>query len=650
MSGNRRGVARFFLGVATLSCATLASLTALGTGPLPITTPVVDNWASPTQYVERPDNPLPPRNRVRMQPDQFDVVTQRKALTGTSIGHILINKDRLDMIVGSVVVWSAPYRAIPGFDGKLSFADLTALVAKSPHPDWLKQTSAGVYQLAAGMVQMPGTRLEVTTPEVTELRMVSQPYVYISGVGASALFQNVKVTSWLPAANAPDGNAYNHRPFITYDQGGRLDINSSELSYLGTDASRAYGVSWGTGTTGEAVKSVFHHNLFGAYTGRAVGVAFRGNVFRDNSRYGLDPHTDSSGLVVVDNEAYGNNTHGIIFSETVNHSIVERNRSHDNGSNGIMLDENCNFNIVRNNDVWNNRGDGIVVQGSSHAVISDNRVSGNEVGVRVNANQLGFTDGTRVSNNQIKNNRRGIQVYGGARDTVTQGNQIANSADQAIAFADPGTSQSDSVSGAHKAVVVDKTATVRGLTTSDVGRGIVISPGARATVESSQITGKDIAIEVKPDAHISLLGTDAGALTTVSGARKGIVVSGTADLRDVSISDVKRGVLVDGDGHATISTTSILTSSKGVEVEGFNGRGRVQLTNNDVKAPEPLVGSTLWQESGNDLSAIPSWLAVAGALFVVLATLLHIGHRLFAPLSHVRHKSHPAESAGSSAA
>jgi parallel beta-helix repeat protein len=648
MSG-KRGVARFFLGLATLSCATLSSLTILGVGPTALKTPVADNWVSPTQYVERSDNPLPPRNRVRMQPDQFDVITQRKALTGTPIGHILIQKDRVDMFVGSAVVWSGAFRTVPGFDGKVSFADLTNLVSRSPHPDWLKQVSSGVYQLSAGLVQMPGTRLEVATPEVSEVRLVSQPYVYISGVGASALFQNVKVTSWVPAQNAPDSNAYNHRPFISYDEGGRLDVNSAELAYLGTDSSRAYGVSWGTGVTGEAVRSVFHHNLFGAYTGRSVGVTFRSNIFRDNSRYGLDPHTDSSGLTVVDNEAYGNNTHGIIFSETVNHSVIERNRSHDNGSNGIMLDENCNFNVVRNNDVWNNRGDGIVVQGSSHAVISDNRISGNEVGVRVNANQLGFTDNTRVSNNEIKNNRRGIQVYGGARDTITQGNDIINSADQAIAFADPGTSQSDSVTGAHKAIVVDKMATVRGLTTSDVGRGIVVSQGARATVESSQITGKDIAVEVKPEGHISLLGTDSGALTTVSGARKGVVVSGTADLRDVAIQDVSRGVLVDPDGHASITTTSILTNSKGVEVEGFNGRGRVELVSSDVKAPEPLVGSTLWEESGNELSAIPSWLAVAGALFVLLATLLHIGHRVFAPLSHVRHKTQPLSDAPSGA-
>jgi hypothetical protein len=120
-----------------------------------------------------------------------------------------------------------------------------------------------------------------------------------------------------------------------------------------------------------------------------------------------------------------------------------------------------------------------------------------------------------------------------------------------------------------------------------------------------------------------------------------VFVSGTADLRNVTIHNVDRGVLVDPDGHATITSSSVVTVSKGVEVQGFNGQSRVQLVGSDVQARKPLVGSTLWQHYGNTLSSIPSWLAVAGALFVLLAALLHIGHRVFAPASDVRHKPRP---------
>jgi parallel beta-helix repeat protein len=477
---------------------------------------------------------------------------------------------------------------------------------------------------------------------VTEIRLVSQPYVYIAGVGASAQFQNVKITSWIPAQNAPDSNPQGRRPFLSYDDGGRFDISNSEISYLGTDASKAYGVSWGTGTTGQADHSTFHHNLFGAYTGGAVGVVFRNNTFRNNSRYGLDPHTDSAGLTIEDNEAYQNNTHGIIFSKSVNHSVISGNRSHDNGSNGIMMDEKCDFNLIKDNQSWDNRGDGIVLQGSSNDVVEDNKITGNSVGVRVNANNLGPADSDRVRGNQVDGNKLGIQVYGGARDTVTETNMITKSGDQGVQFADPSRSESDTITGARKAFVVRSVdSVVEGLKTSDVGRGLVVNDGASATVASSQITGQDIAIEVRPQAHLDLTGTDGGALATVSEAHKGLFISGSADLRDVTVQGVQRGVLVDSGGRATIDSSAILTRSKGVEVVGFNGRSRVQLESTEVQAPIPLVGSTLWEKSGNTLSSIPSWLAVAGAFFVLLAAVLHLGHRVLVPLSHVRHKVSP---------
>ena len=152
MTSSKKTPVRLLLMLAALTCAALSTLTLAGKAPFPVRQAAPDNWRSPTAYLERPDNPLPPRNRFRMRPDQFQMVTSPKALIGTGAGHILVQPDRIDMLVGSQVVWSGPYRAIQGFDGRLSFADLAALVAKSPHPDWLKSTGPGIYQLAAGKV------------------------------------------------------------------------------------------------------------------------------------------------------------------------------------------------------------------------------------------------------------------------------------------------------------------------------------------------------------------------------------------------------------------------------------------------------------------------------------------------------------------
>jgi parallel beta-helix repeat protein len=623
---DRRTPFRIVLALATAGCA-LVALAFVGKVPLDLPFLPSDGWVSPSRYTQLADNPNPPpRNRTVMVPNQFDVVTAPRRMLRTRTPNLVVRGTGVEQWVGGAISWSATYRSLPGWDGRITLPAIAALVAGSPNPDWIKETEPGVYLLTVGMVQSPGTRLEVTAPRVRELRLASRPYVYVAGAGASALFQDVKVTSWDPATGQPARNPADRRPFVSYHRGGRLDIVRSELAYLGTDASRAYGVSWGLGTTGSAIGSDFHHNLFGAYTGGAVGVVFRDNVFRQNARYGLDPHTDSTGLVVVGNEAYANNTQGIIFSTNVTRSLVEGNRSHDNGANGIMMDDRSTGNVIRNNEVRNNRGDGIVLQGSSDNQVVGNTVTGNSVAIRVNANRLGPTDGSRVVGNEITGNRHGIQVYGGTRDTVTRGNRITRTADQAINFVDPGVSESDTVIGALKAVVAEGDATVRSLTTTDVGRGVVAGPGARVTVEASRLTGEEIAVDVQPGGHLDLAGTAEGA-STVSAAQNAVVVGGILKMRNVTISDARRGVLVGPDGRASITSTTILTSGKGVEVQGVDGSDRVQVALTDIAARKPLVGAPERAEN-NRVRVLPSWLGVAGGLFLLLAVLLHLGHRV----------------------
>jgi parallel beta-helix repeat protein len=138
-------------------------------------------------------------------------------------------------------------------------------------------------------------------------------------------------------------------------------------------------------STGGATDSVFHHNFFGAYSYQARGLVFRGNVFRDNKLYGLDPHTGSTRLVVERNQAFRNGAHGIVFSEDVTDGVVRGNRSFANGDNGIVLDERSDRNLVSGNLVEGNQGDGIVILGSSDNLVRGNVVRGNRVGIEVRA-------------------------------------------------------------------------------------------------------------------------------------------------------------------------------------------------------------------------------------------------------------------------
>ncbi len=635
--------------VAALACGTLSAMSALKViGPTASSSSVAvaarpDVERAPAS---RPDNPRPPRNLVKLPVDQFDVITSQKKLVGSPIRHIVVQPDRIQMLTGDRVTWAGTFASLRGFNGRISLTDVARLVARSPEPDALRQISPGVYLLQAGLAQSPGTRMEIVAPGVKELRLASKPYVYLVGVNANALFRGVKVTSWLTAENRPDADPFRRRPFVAYDDGGRLDIVNSELSYLGGDTSKAYGVTWGKGTTGHATRSVFHHNLFGIYTSGAVNVTFRQNTVRDNAIYGFDPHTSSTGLRVVDNEVYGNNSHGIIFSENVRDSVVEGNRSYRNGGNGIMMDEKCDQTVIRNNEVWDNREDGIVIQGSSRVLVTENTVTNNGVGVRVNANELGPTVGTQVVANTLDRNDLGVQVYSGSRDTVSRDNLIRDSVIAGLAFAEPSRSESDTVVGAQKGLVADSTqVALKQLTMSNVDFGVLASAESRVDLEAVRINARDTALNIDATATATLVGIPGVSRSEVTGARKGVVVNGNALLRDVSIQGVERGVLVGPQARVVISTTDIVASSKGVEVIGAESLTRVQLLSSDVRAPEPVVGTEVG-EATNNLDAVPSWLAIAGAVFVALALVLHFGHRVLSPMSGARHKAMPASGGG----
>ncbi|MGH7751108.1 MAG: right-handed parallel beta-helix repeat-containing protein, partial [Candidatus Dormibacteria bacterium] len=334
----------------------------------------------------------------------------------------------------------------------------------------------------------------------------------------------VKVTSWLPAADGPDTDPTPNRPFIAYTQAGsRLDVTDSDFGYLGTDTSFGYGVSWGADTAGQALRSVFHNNLFGAYTSRAVGVTFQNNLFRNNARYGLDPHTNSRDLVITNNEAYGNNTHGIIFSQGVTNSVIADNHTHDNGANGIMMDETSDNNVIQNNITEHNAGAGIVLQGSSGNHVIGNVVANNPIGIRVNANRLGVAVNNHVGGNQLSTNHTGIKVYNNTRNTTLGDNTIRDTQDTALALMDPTISQSDSVINAYKAAVISKgTSTLHALSAQQVARGIIVGSGATAAIESGNIAATEVGIAMHDNATLAL----SGSLTTIDGARKGVIVNG----------------------------------------------------------------------------------------------------------------------------
>jgi parallel beta-helix repeat protein len=267
---------------------------------------------------------------------------------------------------------------------------------------------------------------------------------------------------------------------------------------------------------------VFHHNFFGAYTYQSHGLVFRGNVFRDNDVYGLDPHTGSTRLVVEGNRAYRNRVHGIVFSEDVTDGVIRGNRAYANGDNGIVVDERSDRNTVSGNVAEGNGDDGIVILGSSGNLVRDNVVRRNRVGIRVNLR----SGHNRVQRNRVSGNRIGIELYGGAHAVRLSGNQISDSATHGLVLEAPGsTSRDDRVSGSPVGVEIRAPARLRGTTVTQVDRGIVVTGRGIAAIDGVTVRAAVAGLDLQHGALVRLRTSSLASASPLSGSRPRAVLA-----------------------------------------------------------------------------------------------------------------------------
>jgi parallel beta-helix repeat protein len=451
-----------------------------------------------------------PRRITHLEPDAVDILRSPRKFQRSSRRQVVVRPDRLDLMQGPAVLERLPFAG----RGRSSLADVVAALDTGRHAGWIQETAPGVFLLRVPLVQAPGTVLAFAAPAVRQVRLLDGPEMYLSAMGATARFDGVTVTSWDPRRGGPARDATRPRPFVEYAEGSDLRIVRSTFAYLGSDRSSAYGVNWRR-STGLATDSSFHHNFFGAYTYQAHDVVFRGNVFRDNAVYGLDPHTGSTRLVVEDNRAFRNRVHGIVFSQDVTDGVVRGNRSYANGSNGIVIDERSNRNTVSGNLVEGNRRDGIVLLGSSGNLVSSNIVRGNRVGIRVNLR----SGGNRVQHNEVSDNRTGVELYGGAYDVRLLGNQVSDSALEGLVLEAPGTtSRDDHVSGSPVGVEVRAPARLRGTTVERVGLGIVVTERGIAAVDDATVRATTSGLDIRQGALVRLRTSSIRSPSPLSGS------------------------------------------------------------------------------------------------------------------------------------
>ena len=308
-------------------------------------------------------------------------------------------------------------------------ADLPAISRALGQPSALRELAPGEWLLAANLRVERGATLHIAGPAAYRLRLRSDEggFVWIKALGGQITFTATCVTSWDAGRASVDKNYDDGRAFVLARDGALMNINDSELSYLGYDANESYGVAWRlAGTTGTAMNSRFGYNFYGLYSFEASDLVIRGNEVHHSLRYGIDPHTRSSHLLIEGNSSHHNGKHGIILAEECADSVIRANTVYSNTLHGIVLYQGSDNNLVEGNVSYGNELQGINVNNASNNTIRANTVFGNaEAGIGVGQD----SHGTQITGNNVHDNLKdGIYLYSDAISTVLRDNIVSGSA------------------------------------------------------------------------------------------------------------------------------------------------------------------------------------------------------------------------------
>ncbi|WP_084692170.1 right-handed parallel beta-helix repeat-containing protein [Parafrankia elaeagni] len=343
-----------------------------------------------------------------LPPNTIDVATSRPS---PDIRGIALRTSDIALVAGGELVRSIPLpRPVTG---------LMDVVRAVDDSSWISDDGNGRVSVSAALVVSPGAELTISAP-VRELVLTVRRGVLLGVDGGRLTLDGVSVRPDVPGGDPLLLAVDERRPFVVATNRATLVITRSHLSYLGRDWNSSYGVSWSDGSTGSMTHSEVDHSFIGTYTDHARDVAIERNWFHDNTLYGVDPHSYSTGIAVRHNVSERNGRHGIIFSDFVTGGVVEGNITRDNRLNGIMMDASSTGNRIVGNISSGNRGDGIVLASSPHNVIADNRIVDNRVGIQAR----GERENLEVRGNTLVDNQlaaQGVDLAGNTlRDNGSQ--------------------------------------------------------------------------------------------------------------------------------------------------------------------------------------------------------------------------------------
>ena len=278
-------------------------------------------------------------------------------------------------------------------DGYVNLKDLTKRLPKQ----YFSETAPGVYLARLPIVVGHKGILEIDH-STQELRLSQEAGSFLVNDG-QLFVRDTQVTGWREKANGPATfrDAKEFRPFLLSWGGTETYIINTKMASFGYANSKSYGVSISKYTpnmakvikrdepTGWIVGSEFSDMWYGFYCYETRDFVVKGNTYRDNVVYGIDPHDRSHGLIIAENDVFGTQRkHGIIISREVNDSFIFNNRSHDNKLSGLVIDRNSVNNLIADNEIFQNHTDGITLYESGDNLLWGNKVINNRRhGIRV---------------------------------------------------------------------------------------------------------------------------------------------------------------------------------------------------------------------------------------------------------------------------
>ncbi|MBO3274853.1 mannuronan 5-epimerase AlgG [Pseudomonas schmalbachii] len=311
------------------------------------------------------------------------------------------------------------------------YVNLAQLAGKLPK-NALEQVEPGVFVARLPIVVNQGATLDIDKG-VKELRLSQDRGAFLVNDG-KLFIRDSKVTAWNEAKKEPAWyrTPNEFRPFLVSWGGAEAYLVNSTFTSFGYNASKAYGISISQYSPGMdktmkrprpkgwVLDSTFIDAWYGFYCYEADDLVVKGNTYRDNIVYGIDPHDRSHRLIIAGNTVHGTKKkHGIIVSREVNDSWIFNNKTFDNHLSGIVLDRNSERNLVAYNEVYRNQSDGITVYESGDNLIYANQVLGNRRhGIRVrNSVNLRLYENV-AAGNQL------IGVYGHIKDLTNTDRNI----------------------------------------------------------------------------------------------------------------------------------------------------------------------------------------------------------------------------------